>query len=159
MLEFNGTAIVLAISFIIFVILMNFIFYRPMKKILDERNSYITGNENEAKDKKSKAEELVVSRDIKISEAKKQSSEIVNNTTLSAQEIYSKSLSEQKNVIREEEKVFKNDLEQEKDKVQNELKQEIVKFSGNIISKILGKEVTLVNITDETIEKALRGEL
>ena len=45
MLEFNGTAIVLAISFVIFVILENFIFYKPLKKILDERENYIADNE------------------------------------------------------------------------------------------------------------------
>ena len=47
MLEFNGTTIVIAISFILFVIIENLIFYKPMKKTLEERANYISGNEEE----------------------------------------------------------------------------------------------------------------
>ena len=40
MIELNGTSIVLAISFVIFVILLNFLFYKPMKRVMEERTKY-----------------------------------------------------------------------------------------------------------------------
>ena len=48
MLEFNGTGIIIAISFIIFVIIENFIFYAAMRKTLEDRADYIANNEKDA---------------------------------------------------------------------------------------------------------------
>ena len=86
MLEFNGTAIVIAVSFVVFVILENFIFYRPMKKTLDERENYISGNIQEADKNISDAKVLIEQKDEKIANAKSQSAQLLNETSQKAQE-------------------------------------------------------------------------
>ena len=159
MLEFNGTAIVLAISFVIFVILENFIFYRPLKKVLDERAGYIKENELSADKNYSAANTLVAQKDEKISNAMKKSSEILNETNTKSQEKYDIAIKNAKlnsNKILEE---MQNALEKEKIAVKSELKKEIGIYASDIISKILKKEVSVVNVNDEIVEKAMRGEL
>ncbi len=159
MLEFNGTAIVIAISFIIFVILENFIFYRPMKKMLDEREGYITGNEDEANKNICAAKDLLDKKEKKISEAKGKSAQILNETALSVQEKFDNAIKEAKTSSNAQIDETKKQLEEEKINAQNALKQEIGTLSATIVSKILKKDVAMVNVNDELIEKALRGEL
>ena len=159
MLEFNGTAIVLAISFVIFVILENLIFYKPMKKVLDERENYITDNEKSASDNLTTAQTLVEEKDKKIAEAKGKSSQLLNETSLKTQEEFDVAVKDAKQNSNAKLDELKNNLEEEKVTVQDELKKEIGAYAANIISKILKKEVSMVNVKDEVIEKALRGEL
>ena len=159
MLEFNGTIIVLAISFVIFVILENFIFYRPLKKVMDDRSNYIKQNEISAGESYSAADTLGKEKNEKIARAKEKSSEIINNTTSAAQAEFDSAIKEHKLNSNKAVEETKRLLEQEKISVHNELKKQIGAYASDIISKILKKDVSVVNVNDEILEKALRGEL
>ena len=158
MLELNGTAIILGISFVIFVILENLIFYRPLKKVLTQRADYIKENEASADESYSTANNLIEQRNQKIALAHEKSAEILNDTTAKEQKKFDTTIKEAKNNSNNMIAETKNRLKEEKTQVQNELKKEIGLFASEIISKILKKEVSVVNINDEVIEKAIRGE-
>ena len=49
MFEFNATFIVAILSFTIFIIIMNIIFYRPMLEIIRKREDYINSNYEDSK--------------------------------------------------------------------------------------------------------------
>lgn len=159
MLEFNGTAIILAISFIIFVILENFIFYSPMKKVLDERDEYIAGNEQEADKNYSAAQLLVDEKDTKIAQAKAQSAQLLNEASAKTQEQFDVAVKQAKLNSNEKVDEIKKNLESEKQQAQEILRKEIATYASCIISKILKKDVVIANVNDEIVEKALRGEL
>ena len=159
MLEFNGTLLVIAISFIIFVILENFIFYRPMKKILKDRADYIEKNETEANNNISAAKSLEEERDEKIATAKGESSQIINDMSYETQQKFDVAVKEAKINSNQKLEEMKNKLEMEKLEVQNALRSEIAIHASKIVSKILKKDVAMVNVNDEIIDKALRGEL
>ena len=150
MLEFNGTAIVIAISFIIFVILENFIFYKPMQKMLNERENYITENETEAEKNLSQIQAL---------NANSESAKILNDASLEYQEKYDAAVAKAKTNSNEKINNLKEQLENEKEVVQQSLKQDIGIHAANIVSKILKKEVSMVNVNDEILDKAMKGEL
>ena len=159
MLEFNGTFIVIAISFVIFVILENFIFYRPLKKILTERADYIKNNELDADKNYSAAKVLVEEKEQKIGQAKGKSSQILNDANQKSQEKFDLAIKEAKQSSNRAIDEMKEKLQNDKAEVQNELKREIGGYASAIISKVLKKDVAVVNVTDEIVEKALRGEL
>ena len=159
MLEFNGTTIVIAISFIIFVILENLVFFKPMKKAVDERNSYISGNEKEAEKNIAEAKTLIEEKDNKIASAKNQSSQMLNKASLESQEKLDTAIKEAKLNSNLQIEEIKKNLETEKVNAQNELKKDIASYSAAIISKILGKDISMVNVNEEIIDKAMRGEL
>lgn len=58
MLEFNATFLVAMISFIVFMIMMNAILYKPIERIQAERDSIVSKNNDEAKITEEKAEAL-----------------------------------------------------------------------------------------------------
>ncbi len=159
MLEFNGTAIVLAISFIIFVILENFIFYRPMRKVLEERAAYMEANEKEADKNYNDAKALVDEKDKKISDAKDKSAQLLNEVSLETQAKYDASIKEAKINSNSEIEEAKKNLEAEAIEAQKALRNEIGLYAASIVSKILKKDVAMVNVSDEIIDKAMRGEL
>ena len=159
MLEFNGTAIVIAISFVIFVILENFIFYKPMRKVLEERAAYMESNEKEADKNYNNAKSLVEEKDKKISDAKDKSAQLLNEVSLKTQAKFDSSIKEAKINSNSKIEETKKNLEAEAIEAQNALRNEIGLYAASIVSKILKKEVAMVNVSDEIINKAMKGEL
>ena len=159
MLEFNGTAIVLAISFIIFVVLENFIFYRPLKKTMDERAQYIAQNETSADEDYSAANILINKKDEKIADAQGKSSEILNATAARVQEEFDNTVKNLKTNSNKSVDEMKAALVQEKVVVKDNLKNDIGAYASEIISKILKKDVSVVNVNDDIVDRAMRGEL
>lgn len=159
MIELNGTSIVLAISFVIFVILLNFLFYRPMKKVMEERAKYIQDNKDDAETNNSKTQKLIEEKDAKIADAKKQSFDFLNETNLNVKEKLDIAVNGAKAEFKQKTDKQIADLKREKEEVLNSMKSEIAELSSEISSKVLGKKTTIANVSDEIIEKALKGEL
>ena len=61
-MEFNATFLVSFVSFIVFVVLMNQILYRPLDKIVRERKQFVDGNYNDANTANQKASALIKDR-------------------------------------------------------------------------------------------------
>ena len=56
--DFNATLPLMAIQFILLTVVLTFIFYKPVAKVIDDRETYINGNLTQASDKLIKADEL-----------------------------------------------------------------------------------------------------
>ena len=76
-MEINGTIIVSAISFIVFIFIMNSLLYAPILKIVQQRNEYINANKDAAESNKNKADGFLTDKNKKISEHHKKSRDIV----------------------------------------------------------------------------------
>lgn len=91
MLQFNATFIVAIISFVVFIMIMNAIFYKPVLKIIEEREKFIRDNYDEANATKEKADNLLQDKETRMNETYKNAKQILTDNkiqaNLSAQEI------------------------------------------------------------------------
>lgn len=76
-MEFNATFLISAISFIVFVIIMNFIFYKPIEKIVNERQAFVDENFDEAKKNNLNSQKIIAEHDEKIDEANSEGKMII----------------------------------------------------------------------------------
>lgn len=65
-MEFNATFLVSAISFILFTIIMNKIFYKPLESVMNEREKFINDNIYDAKLSSDKADAIIKDREEKL---------------------------------------------------------------------------------------------
>ena len=77
-MEFNATFLIATISFIVFVIIMNFIFYKPIEKIVNERENFVDDNYTEAKKNNLTSQKLIDDYNKKIDEAFLNEKEMIN---------------------------------------------------------------------------------
>lgn len=124
-MEFNATFFITAISFIVFVILMNTILYRPLEKIVDQREKLITDNYNKANELNSEAQNMLEKKAFEIAQAKAKAK---NNVELELKKEYDKSSEK----IREEKENSLNYIKEQKQKLHNESE----KFEQNMEEKI-----------------------
>ena len=141
--DFNATLPLMAIQFILLTVVLTFVFYKPVSKVLDERENYISGNLNQASEKLIKADELY-----------KQYDEQLKIARVSAQAIIAQSEKEAKDVVASEIGQARTDaanliaktnteLEAQKSLALQQLETQVDELSQLIKEKLLGKEVVL----------------
>ena len=152
-MEFDATFIIAVISFIVFVFVMNKIFYAPVLRIMQERQNFVDDNYTKAKQT---AEEVSAQTQIHN-----------NQLEQTRDEARVKVASESKRIKQESAKAvleYKSELyqqvSQEKDNLRNSaieakeiLKDNVVDIAKNISNIILGAEVN-----SETINKSQINE-
>ena len=137
-MEFNATFLVSAISFILFVFLMNKIFYAPLTDIISEREKLVDDTLNEAKNSWDTASGLLAERESKLNKAyddsKKLISESVENANLQAKERTQQAKNNSVNEINRQ----KANLSDENDWIKSNLDNTVKDLEEVITSKILG---------------------
>lgn len=140
LLEFDGTFIFALISFIIFVSLMNLILYKPISKIINERQKFYDKNLSIVTTSKQKASDVLKSRDEAILGAKVEASNILKNmqekTKANKELVLQNKKDEIKNLLSKN----ADELCQNKQNIKEELKQEMETYVKMAVSKILDEE-------------------
>ena len=68
-MEFNATFLVSAISFILFTLIMNKIFYKPLEKVMAERQKFIDDAKTDAFNSSSKADAILKDREDRLNKS------------------------------------------------------------------------------------------
>ena len=139
-MEFNATFLVSAISFILFTVIMNKIFYKPLEKIMQERQDYIDNTLSDAKYSSDKADAILKDRDEKLNSALLQSKQIISDSINNAKLDAEKTIKDAKQKINSEIANTKNELNMQANELNENLKPEVKKLADVISSKLLGIE-------------------
>lgn len=129
-------------NFIFILVALNFILYRPIRKILTERKERMTGLRNSIENLDSEAEEKRAEFANKINEAKVQGFQ-------KKEALKTEGTDEEKRIIGEIQQKVQDDMEsvrsqiaKDVENVRNTLQKEIKVFSAAIVHKILGRAVS-----------------
>lgn len=137
-MEFNATFLVSAISFILFVYLMNKIFYAPLEKIITEREKLVDDTLNDAKTSRENALTLLKDREDKLNMASEQGKKLVTDMVEKAN-VKSRDLTVQaKTNSIETLNSKKMDLISQKDAVKADLDNTVNELAKQIAMKITG---------------------
>lgn len=141
MIELNWTFFVQVLNFLILMFVLNKILYKPILKVLDERDERIVGGKEKAKELVSESDALFKSYNDKL--------QIAKIDALGTKNTARKDASDKANVIIAEarekaegiiEKV-QQDMAREVERVKKELEPEIGTMAATIAQQILGRKV------------------
>jgi F-type H+-transporting ATPase subunit b len=157
LLQFDGTLIVIAVSFIIFMFVMQKIFYAPISEVREERDNYINQNVSVAQNTRQEAEDLVSDYNSKIANAKIKASQTVSDRAYSANREKARVLLV--NSKEADKKVVSaiNEIQNDKNNATNNLRNNVLALAHSISTKILGEEIPISGITQEMIDKEING--
>lgn len=146
MIEFNATFLVAMLSFVVFILIMNAIFYRPVLNIIRKRDEYIASNYEESKNSLETAKTLENERNGQIdatrTKCRKEFNDAVEKFRAEASGQLKAAKDKNKAVLAER----KNKLQEEETGLSNELQNSVVgNLAQAITSKILGSGKVKVN--------------
>ena len=119
---------------------MNKIFYKPLEKIMTERESYINTTISSAEISSNKANEILKDKEEKIKKSTSDSKKYVADKVYQANQLADSMISEAKSKSKSEITQAKQDLIQKEKILKQDLEPEVKKLAGIISSKILGFE-------------------
>lgn len=160
MLEFNATILAQIVDFIILLIFLRLVVYKPLCKLLANRSDHIANSIAAAEQERQEAEQLKAGYEAEMRRAREQAQEIVQKATRAGEDQALQIVSNAKN---EAEKLKENahaEIEREKQKAVAELRDQVATLSvlvaGKIINKTISKDIQR-SMIDDFIKEA--GEL
>lgn len=144
MIEFNATFLVAMLSFVVFIMIMNAIFYRPVLNIMRKREEYVNSNYEDAKNNSEESQKLDAQRAEKIQQTQNQCRIEIKNVVEEAQNLASKNSQDARAKVKEEIQSQKDSLTKESEALEGALKSGVVSdLASSITSKLLGKDLAV----------------
>ena len=154
-MEFNATFLISAISFILFTLIMNKIFYKPLERVMDERQKFIDDTKSDAEKSNLKAQAIINDREERLTKSATDSKKLVADKINESNENSKIITSNAKQKSQEEIASAKSALKNEAQQTTEELKFKVKDLAEVISSKILGMNTNIENIDNEVVNRIL----
>lgn len=138
MFDFDATLPLMAVQFLLLVAILNAVFYKPLTKVIDERNDYIRGTQVDAQERLAKAESLAKQYEQELADVRRQSQALIAEAQADAQKIVAQKTAEAQAEARVQREQAQKDLDQQKQNAFQSLEQEVDALSRQILDKLLG---------------------
>lgn len=156
MIEFNATFIVAMLSFVVFIMIMNTIFYRPVLNMMRKRKDYIDSNYNDAKDFKQKADELSTQHTQAIKETQTKCRHDIQDAVESAQNVANEKTHSAREKAKSEIQSQKEVLTSKEQELKNAVKSDVIKdLASSVSSKILGIDAPVSDVNIDVVDKVM----
>ena len=141
--DFNATLPLMAIQFILLTVVLTFVFYKPVEKLLDESESGINKNLADASEKLIKADEMYTQYDEQLKTASSNAQAVIAESEKEAKDIVASEINQARqdaaNLIQQTNK----ELEAQKSLALQKLETQIDELSQLIKEKLLGPQAVL----------------
>jgi F-type H+-transporting ATPase subunit b len=141
--DFNATLPLMAIQFILLTVILTFVFYKPVAKVLEERETNISANLSDASDKLLKAEEFYTQYDEQLKTARQNAQSIIAESEKEAKEIVALEINQARQDAATLIQQTNKELEAQKSLALQKLETQIDELSQLIKEKLLGKQAVL----------------
>jgi F-type H+-transporting ATPase subunit b len=141
--DFNATLPLMAIQFILLTVVLTFMFYKPVAKVIDERETYINGNLTQASEKLIKADELYKEYDKQLKEARVNAQSVIAQSEKEAKDVVALEITEARADAAKLIERTNKELEAQKSIALEKLEAQVDELSQLIKEKLLCKEVVL----------------
>ena len=139
--DFDATLPLMALQFILLVVVLNAVFYKPLSKSIDDRDDYVRKNLLEARERLSKAENLAKQYEQELAETRRKSQATIAAAQADAQKIATQKMQEALTEAQVQREQAQKEIEQQKAEALASLEQEVDSLSRQILEKLLGAEL------------------
>ena len=155
-MEFDSTFIISAISFILFTIIMNSIFYKPLTAIMEKRTEYIDDHHSAAESINTKTRHILHEREHKLGEAKKESRSIITEGVEKAENTKTEFLSGVTENVKNKIETDKQNLVKDIHETAEILKSQVSDLSKDIAQKLLKQEIQSIEYDSGIVDEAMK---
>ena len=135
--DLDATLPLMAIQFLLLVAVLNALFYKPLGKVLDERDGYVRGSLTEAEERLAKAKNLAEQYESELASTRRKTQEIVANAQAEAQRIAAAKVAEAQQEAQAQREKAQEELEAQKASAMATLEGQVDALSQQIVDRLL----------------------
>ncbi|WP_036484326.1 F0F1 ATP synthase subunit B' [Myxosarcina sp. GI1] len=139
--DIDATLPLMAIQFVLLVIILNALFYKPLGKAIDERADYIRNNFKQARELKEKSESLADQYNRELRDVRRQAQETINSAKADAEATVADKVKAAQQEAQAQKQEAADEIEAQKAEVMQTLEQQVDSLSNQILEKLLGAEL------------------
>jgi F-type H+-transporting ATPase subunit b len=139
--DFNATLPLMALQILLLMVILNIIFYKPVAKVLDERDEYIRTNLTKASDILSKAEAITKKYEQDLAHERRESQVIITSAQKEAQDIVAMEIKQAQKDTEQLVREATNQLNSQKEKALVALESQVAILSEQIQTKLLNNQL------------------
>lgn len=155
LIQLDGTFILVIISFLVFLFIIKAILYRPIAKVIDERNNFYAKNSKMEFESKEKSKALLKQKEEALKDARSEASKLISQTSVQAKEESENRIKQAKKDVQVKIEEHSNTLLKEHIQTKHDIKPEIANIVNSIAKKVLGRELDL-SLEEEKINQYLK---
>jgi F-type H+-transporting ATPase subunit b len=138
--DFNATLPIMALQFILLTVVLTFVFYKPVAKVIEDRDTMINNNLTEASAKLLKADQLYKQYDEQLKFARSNAQLIIAESEKEAKEIVAEEINKAKDDASKLIQQTNTELESQKSLALQKLETQVDELSDLIKDKLLGNQ-------------------
>lgn len=138
MFDFDATLPLMALQFLLLAAVLNAIFYKPLTKVLDDRDNFIRTNNLDARERLAKAESLTKEYEQQLASARRQSQVTMEAAQNEAKKITAQKIAEAQQEAQAQREQAAREIEQQKQAALATLEAQVDALSNQILEKLLG---------------------
>jgi len=135
--DFDATLPLMAIQVVILTFILNTLFFKPVGKVVEEREGYVNTSRSEAKEKLAEIQRLEADLKNQLKEARLSAQKVINEAEEDSANLYKEALAlanAEANASREE---ARREIDSQRDTALNQLKSEADQLGELIVSRLL----------------------
>lgn len=136
--DFDATLPLMALQFLILVVVLNAVFYKPLTKAIDDREEYIRKNLLEARERLAKSENLRKQYEQELGETRRKSQATIEAAQADAKKIAAEKMAQALQEAQGQREQANQEIEKQKAEAFASLEQQIDSLSRQILEKLLG---------------------
>jgi len=141
LIEINATILAQIINFLILVIILRAVAYKPVARLLQQRTDKIRGEMEKAAADRKAAEQTLADYKSQLADAHKKAQDIVEKANLTARQEHDAAVAETRREIERMKLSAQAEIENERNRAFAEMKSQIVSLSLAAANKVVSKNV------------------
>jgi F-type H+-transporting ATPase subunit b len=135
--DFNATLPIMMIQFVVLAALLNAVFYKPVGKMLDDRDEYIRNNSAGGEDRLAEAKRLTKQYEDDLANARRESQAVIAEAKTAAQKIASDELAVAQQAAQAEKEKASQEILAQKQAAFSTLEKDVDALSQQILAKLV----------------------
>jgi F-type H+-transporting ATPase subunit b len=137
MFDFDATLPLMAVQFILLMVALNAVFYKPLMKSLDDRDNYIRSTQAGAQERLANAEKLAKQYEQELADSRRQAQKVIADAQADAQKIAAGQIAEAQKEAQMQREQVQRELDEQKATALRSLEQQVDGLSRQILEKLL----------------------
>jgi F-type H+-transporting ATPase subunit b len=136
--DLDATLPLMAVQFVLLAVALNALFYKPLGKMLDERDGYISSNQVDAAERLAKAEQIAKQYEQELADSRRQAQAAIAEAQEAAQKIAAQTVATAQQEAQAQREQVQRELDEQKNQALTTLEGQVEGLSQQILDKLLG---------------------
>lgn len=157
MIELNFTLVVFSVSFLVFVGLMNIIFFKPVSAVIEKRENTLNSDKTQREKLHKEIEQRLKDYEANLAKSKAKAAHVLEEAQEAATKEKETMMAATVKELNEEKTKEYASLDKEKEAIFKELREPIKEITSLLVSRVLDQD-TKVSLSDDQIHSKLSSE-